>query len=88
MMEWDEWMATRFDTLRLKEINGDLTPQEQAELNQLIQNLEAEEAQMLAAFFEHKQKEQKVLREKLEGMQQENEELAKLISQQEQLAAV
>jgi hypothetical protein len=86
-MKWDELITIRFDSLRLKEITGELTLPEQVELDQLTQTLEAEEAQNLAPFFEQKQKEHKILREKLEGAQQENQGLAKLISQQEQLAA-
>lgn len=86
-MKWDELIAIRFDSLRLKEITGELTLPEQVELDELTQTLETEEAQNLAPFFEQKQREHKVLREKLEEVQRENEGLAKLISQQEQLAA-
>lgn len=86
-MEWNAEAQARFDQLRLRELAGALTPQEEAELAALVAGLEADEARCLAPAAERLRAEHEALRERLRALQAENEELARLLSQQEQLAA-
>lgn len=86
-MEWNEQTTNRFDELRLKQIAGDLTIQEQEELSAIIQSLESEESELLSDYFAQIVAENKTLQSQLETIQQENEALAQLSIQQEQLAA-
>jgi len=79
---WNETKAARFTDLRLRELSGELTVEEQAELADIISELEADEAKLLAPYFARLQAEQEVLKEKLTGVQAENDELAKLLGQQ------
>ena len=86
-MAWDTKQQTLFDELRAKEMAGTLTPEEQAQLATLTQVLEADEARYLAPALAQMRAEQSVLRERLLVAQKENEGLAQLLNQQEQLAA-
>ncbi|MGE0825234.1 MAG: hypothetical protein AB7G75_16460 [Candidatus Binatia bacterium] len=80
-------MQSRFDQLRTSELAGTLSTQEEAELAQLTAMLESEETQRLAPTFARLRIEHAVLQEKLQTLQTDNEELAKLLHQQEQLVA-
>lgn len=86
-MDWNEETQVCFDKLRMKEIAGTLTEHEQAELAELFAMVEADEAIYLAPTIERMSHEQDTLRERLYRLQAENEALAKLLAQQEQLAA-
>jgi hypothetical protein len=86
-MNWNAQMQARFDQLRASELAGALTAEEEAELAKLVAMLESEEAQRLAPTFARVRTEQAVLQEKLKTLQTGNEELAKLLHQQEQLVA-
>ena len=84
-MNWNAEMQTRFDQLRARELAGTLLAQEEAELMELVATLEADEARRLAPALAQMRAEQRGLREQLRALQTENEELAKLLGQQEQL---
>lgn len=86
-MNWNAEMQSRFDQLRASELAGTLTAEEEAELTKLIESLEAEEARQLAPVLTRRSAEQTALREKLLALQADNEDLAKLLHQQEQLVA-
>ena len=86
-MNWTAEMQTRLDQLRASELGGTLTAEEEAELAKLVAMLEAEEAQRFAPAFTRLRAEQEALRERLRVLQTDNEELAKLLHQQEQLVA-
>lgn len=86
-MNWDTEMQARFDYLRAKELAGTLTAPEEAELAKLATALEADETRRLAPSLDQVRAEQTALRERLRTLQAENEELAKLLNQQEQLVA-
>ncbi len=80
-----ETTANRLDELRLKQISGALTAVEEEELVQLTEALENSES--LNKYFAHVAAENKTLQAKLEALQEENESLAQLAIQQEQLVA-
>jgi predicted nuclease with TOPRIM domain len=86
-MNWNAQMQARFDQLRASELAGSLGIEEETELAKLIEMLEAEEAQRFAPSFARMCAEQAALHEKLKTLQNGNEELAKLLHQQEQLVA-
>jgi len=86
-MSWNAERQARLDQLRTREQAGLLAASEQTELGELIAALEADEARLLAPALTHLRAEQAMLRERLSALQNENEELAHLLSQQEQLAA-
>lgn len=86
-MNWNAKMQTRLDQLRAGELAGTLTAEEEAELTKLGEILEMDEAQRFAPAFTRLRTEQAALREKLKALQTGNEELAKLLHQQEQLVA-
>lgn len=85
MNEYSETEADRLLELRLKDLEGSLTAAEAEELANLMASLEAEEATTLAPAMATLQSEQEALRERLHKLQTENDELAKLLGQQEQL---
>jgi len=86
-MNWTTEQQALFDALRVRELDGTLTVAEQAQLNELTVLLEAEEAHYLAPVIARVRADQAVLRERLEALQTENEALARLLNQQEQLVA-
>jgi len=86
-MNWTDEQQTLFDELRAHELAGTLTTDDQARLAELTQILEAEEARYLAPVAARMRTEQAALREQLETLQIENEALAHLFNQQEQLVA-
>jgi predicted nuclease with TOPRIM domain len=86
-MKWTAEQQTLFDELRARKLAGTLTTEEQARLDELTQMLEAEETRYLAPAVAQMRAEQTVLREQLETLQTDNEALARLLNQQEQLVA-
>ena len=86
-MKWTAEQQTLFDQLRARELAGTLTTEEQVRLAELIAMLEAEEARYLAPVAARMCAEQAALHEQLETLQTENEALARLLNQQEQLVA-
>lgn len=85
-MDWNEEKQTRFDKLRQRQLTGTLTVDEQTELAEMAAMLEQEEARYLEPAIASLELEQAVTRERLQKLQADNEELAKLLHQQEQLA--
>ena len=86
-MGWTAEQQASFDELRARELSGMLTTEEQARLDELTATLEAEEAYYLAPVVARMRADQAALRERLKALQTENEALARLASQQEQLVA-
>lgn len=86
-MNWTAEQQALFDGLRARELAGTLTSEEQARLDELTAMLEAEEARYLAPVVAQMRVNQAALRERLEVLQTENEALARLANQQEQLVA-
>lgn len=86
-MNWTDKQQTLFDELRARELTGTLTTEEQTQLAELMAMLEAEEARYLAPVAARMRAEQAALREQLETLQTDNESLARLLNQQEQLVA-
>jgi hypothetical protein len=86
-MNWTAEQQASFDELRARELAGTLTTKERARLAELTTMLEAEEARYLMPVTAQMRTEQAALRERLEMLQTENEALARLLNQQEQLVA-
>ncbi len=86
-MNWTTERQALCDELRACELAGTLTSEEQARLAELTQALENEEARYLEPVAAQMQAEQAALRERLEALQANNEALARLLNQQEQLVA-
>lgn len=86
-MSWTKDRQATLDRLRDKELAGTLTGPEQAELAALLAQVEAEEAQVLAPAMGHLRAEVGALEQELCEVQGENEELARLLAQQQNLAA-
>lgn len=85
-MDWNEEKQTRFDKLRQRQLTGTLTVDEQTELAEIVAMLEQEEARYLEPAIARLELEQVATRERLQKLQADNEEMAKLLHQQEQLA--
>lgn len=86
----DTWITEkqqRLNVLSAQQLAGTLTAAERRELASLITEIEAEEAVRLAPAMAELQREQDALRRKLRRSQSENEQLAALIAQQEQILA-
>lgn len=86
-MTWNPELRARFDALRLAELAGSLTASEEVEFATLIRTLEAEEAQRLGPAMDRMHREENELQDQLNALQAENDELAKLLSQQQQFVA-
>lgn len=86
-MSWTKDSQARLDRLREKELAGALTGPEQVELGGLMAQVEAEEAQALAPAMERLRAEASELEQELCTVQDKNEELARLLAQQQTLAA-
>ncbi len=82
-MIWHSEKQARLDWLRKSELAGTLTGGEQTELNELVAALEADEADRLAPALARMREEQEALRGRLRALQAENEELARLLNQNE-----
>jgi hypothetical protein len=86
-MNWTKDSQARLDSLRQKELAGTLTEPEQAELADLMAQVEADEARALAPAMHRLRGEVGDLERELGVVQGENEELARLLAQQQALAA-
>jgi hypothetical protein len=84
-MTWTKEQQTLFDNLRKKELTGLLSVEEKSRLNDLRKTLEGEETRLISPGLDQLHLEQKALNSRLKKIQKENEELAKLLFQQEQL---
>ncbi len=84
-MEWTMEQQKQLDELRARQMSGTLTADEQARLSELTRLLEADEARYLAPVVDQIRVQQTALRERLQSLQTENEALARLLNQQEQL---
>ena len=85
-MSWTSQDQARLDHLRDKELAGALAEPEAGELAALLATIEAEEAQVLAPAMARLRAEVEQTGHQLSAVQQENEELARLLSQQQSLA--
>ncbi len=86
-MNWTKDNQTRLDGLRQKELAGTLAAPEQVELASLMAQVEADEARSLAPAMHRLRTEVGELEHEIGVVQGENEELARLLAQQEALAA-
>jgi hypothetical protein len=86
-MSWTNDSQARLDRLRNKELAGTLTEPEQVELATLMAQVEAEEAQVLAPAMDRLRAKVGELDQELYTLQGKNEELARLLAQQQNLAA-
>jgi len=86
-MSWTKETQARLDHLREKEFAGALTAAERSELAASMAEVEAEEAQALAPAMTRLRDDVETLIEEVRGVESRNEELARLLAQQQQLAA-
>ena len=86
-MSWTTDSQTRLDHLRAKELAGTLTDLEQGELDALIIQVEADETSSFAPAMVRLRAEVGDLERDIGTVQRENEELARLLAQQQALAA-
>jgi hypothetical protein len=86
-MTWTKDNQARLDHLRDKELAGTLMPPEQVELATLMAQVEAEEVQVLAVSMNRLRATVGELKQELDTVQGDNEELARLLAQQQALAA-
>lgn len=86
-MSWSDEKQARFDELRERELAGMLNTAEQQELQALTAVLTQVADDALLPAIAKLQREQTMLEARLQQRQHENEELAKLLYQQEQLTA-
>ena len=87
LMSWTTDSQTRLDHLRAKELAGTLTDLEQGELDALIIQVEADETSSFAPAMVRLRAEVGDLERDIGTVQRENEELARLLAQQQALAA-
>lgn len=86
-MTWTHQDQGRLDHLRAKELGGTLVSPEDEELAALMARVEAEEAAVLAPAMARLRAEVADAEQQLSALQSGNEELAKLVAQQESLLA-
>lgn len=86
-MDWNDKQQSRFDDLRQHELAGTLNSAEQQELAVLRASLTEVADEALLPAIAKLQHEQEILESRLQQRQYENEELAKLLHQQEKLTA-
>ena len=86
-MSWTKDSQARLDHLRKKELAGALTDAEQTELADRMAQVEAEEAQALGPAMNRLRAEVAKTERELSALQEQNEELARLLAQQQSLAA-
>ena len=86
-MSWTPENQTRLNHLRGKDLAGGLSGSEQGELAALMARVEADEAEALAPALDHLRTEVGTLAQALATVQGENQELARLLAQQQTLAA-
>lgn len=82
-MSWTKDSQARLDHLRGKELAGSLTEPEQAELEALMAEVEAEEAKVLAPAMARLRAEVGERELELQRIESRNEELARLLAQQQ-----
>lgn len=86
-MSWTTADQARLDHLRERELTGTLDDGAQAELAALMARVEAEEASALAPEMAHLRAGVTELDQKLSALREESQELARLLAQQQSLAA-
>jgi hypothetical protein len=86
-MSWTKDDQTRLDRLRDQELAGTLTAPEEAELAALMARVEAEEAGVLAPGLARLRADIADAAGELDRTERENEELARLMAQQQALVA-
>jgi len=84
-MAWNAETQCHFDSLRERQLNGELSAAEQHELDALLAALDAEEASYLAPAIARRDQELHQAEARLAALQIRNEELAALARQHEQL---
>lgn len=84
-MEWNAEKQARLTELRRRELAGRLTEVEKEELAAAMAKIEQEESRYLAPTIEKMRAEQAILEERLQNLHTDNEALAKLLNQQEQI---
>jgi hypothetical protein len=84
-MVWDTETQRRFDSLRERQLNGELSTAEQHELDALLAALDAKEAGYLAPAIARMDQKLHQAEAQLAALQIRNEELAALARQHEQL---
>lgn len=87
MRSWTKENQARFDRLRGRELAGVLTEPERVELAALMAQIEAEEAEVLAPSMNQLRAQVAAQEQELAALQGKNEELARLLAQQQSLAA-
>jgi hypothetical protein len=85
-MNWNEEKQARLTELRRRELASRLTEDEKTELASIMAEIEREEAQYLTPAIEKMRAERAILEARLQNLHTDNEALAKLLNQQEQLA--
>ena len=86
-MSWTKDSQARLDRLQNRELDGTLTESEQVELAALVAQVEAEEAQALTPAMNRLRAEVAEQEREIGTLQEESEELARLLAQQQSLAA-
>ncbi|MCP4424321.1 MAG: hypothetical protein GY803_07520 [Chloroflexi bacterium] len=86
-MDWNDEQQSRFDDLRQRELAGTLDNAERQELDVLMTMLTEAADEALLPAVAKLQREQEILELRLRQRQDDNEELAKLLHQQEKLTA-
>jgi hypothetical protein len=86
-MSWTKETQARLDHLREKELAGALTAAEQPELAALMALVEGEDTQSLAPATTRLRDDVEALIQEVRSVESRNEELARLLAQQQLLAA-
>jgi ATPase subunit of ABC transporter with duplicated ATPase domains len=86
-MSWTNSRQERLNHLRNRELAGTLTEPEQVELEVLMADIEAEEAQSLAPAMQQLHAEALELEREIAVVEAENEESARLLARQQALVA-
>jgi len=84
---WDENKQQLFDELRDRKLRGDLTEEEQRQLDSLSEELNREDEIYLRPAFEHSQERQQDLDEEIARKEAKNAALEALAERQAQLLA-
>jgi DNA repair exonuclease SbcCD ATPase subunit len=84
-VRWSEKKSRRFQDLREVEAQGSLTDSERAELNQLLNDLDADEADDLRSTMEQAQARAKDLAAEKEQLEAQAAALARIVAEQEGL---
>ena len=87
MVEWTKELEERFTKLRQRELSGTLNATEEIELTELISLIERDESAQLTKAIVRMNLEQTTMRLRLQSLRIDNENLAKVLNQQEQLVS-